>query len=333
MKKQIIAAAVAASVSAVAMADISINGDAKYEYLYTDNSDGTTTNQGNTEMHLNITGKTGDTTVVIKTEIDTSETASSSADAGDDGFDIEDMYLTTKVGDITVKGGSWASGTTALLGEIDNGSRTYNRVELGTSVAGVKLYAGNVGRAQSEGFSNYREDMYAGAQFSVAGQNVHLKRLGDDVEGFGLSGETNGLKYRVEQKNGAGTNTDVTFAEIGTTVNGMGISYAMIDADAANLVGENDSSIFAVEMGLISATTEDAQQQVTVNTSLDGNALTFKMGTIENGISSGVDLDYTQLAASRPLASGAKATVTWTDKDTGAASSTETFEIDLSVSF
>jgi len=136
MKKQILAAAVAASVSAVAIADISITGSAKYEYIYTDYSDTTESkNESNTEMKLAINGKKGDTGVFIGVELDGSD----SADNGAEKLDVEDMYLTTKIGDINVKAGNWASGTTALMGEVDNGPRSHGKIDLSTTVGSVKV--------------------------------------------------------------------------------------------------------------------------------------------------------------------------------------------------
>jgi len=333
MKKQILAAAVAASVSAVAIADISITGSAKYEYIYTDYSDTTQSkNESNTEMKLAINGKKGDTGVFIGVELDGSD----SADNGAEKLDVEDMYLTTKIGDINVKAGNWASGTTALMGEVDNGPRSHGKIDLSTTVGSVKVYAGNGGGADSgaaSGASAINENMYAGAQFTIGGQNVHVKHVSDTEDHFGISGELSGLKYRVETKSVDTANSDVTFAEVGTTIGGMGVSYAMIDADAGNLVDENDSTIFAREMGLLTGTTDDGQQQVTVSTSVDGNSVTFKAGTIDNAFGAGLDQDYTQINVARPLASGATATITYTDYDSSSTVQTETFEIDLSVSF
>jgi hypothetical protein len=96
MKKQIIAAAVAATVSSVALADISITGTTKVNYNYEDFDNGTTANTAVTEHNLTLTGKNGDTTVVMNVEAD---------NRGDAGLDLEDVYLTTKVGDIALKVG------------------------------------------------------------------------------------------------------------------------------------------------------------------------------------------------------------------------------------
>jgi len=114
----------------------------------------------------------------------------------------------------------------------------------------------------------------------------------------------------------------------------MGVSYAMINSDPG-VVTEDDSAIFAVEMGhsTVTGSTDDAQQQVTLTTAVDGNNLTFKVGQIENAFGANADLDYYQVVASRALASGATATVTYTDQDTSTTATKETLEVELSVSF
>jgi len=325
MKKQIIAAAVAASVSAVAMADISITGDAKYEYLYTDMSSGRTKNEANTEMHINIAGKKGDTGVVIKTEID------SHGDGNQ--LDIEDNYITTKVGDINVKAGNYASSTSGLLGEIDEGGRVTNKVTLDTTIGGVKVYAGNSGNGTGEGMVALQEDMFAGVVFNVAGNTVEFKKNDSDTDSVGIKGSFGGINYRLEQKQDNPTNGDTTFGEVGTTVNGISLSYAWIDSDKAGQVGETDSAIFAKEMGNLTGSTDDGTSQVTVKTSIDGNSVTVKAGQIDNAFGANKDQDWTQLIVSRPLASGATATITYTDADTSSTADATTFEAELAVSF
>ena len=69
--KKLIAAAVATSVSAIAVADVSITGNAKYEYFNEQTGSAAATNKANTEVNLGIRGKTGDTTVVMNLEFNT----------------------------------------------------------------------------------------------------------------------------------------------------------------------------------------------------------------------------------------------------------------------
>nr|MCH9711184.1 hypothetical protein [Pseudomonadota bacterium] len=100
MKKQLLIAAVAATMTSAAMADISITGSAKANYLNTDstvaNNDG---NDFSTEINLGIKGTNGGSGVVINFE---------SKDSGDGAaFDIEDSYVTSSVAGVGIQAGSW----------------------------------------------------------------------------------------------------------------------------------------------------------------------------------------------------------------------------------
>ena len=329
MKKQLLIAAVAATMGTAAMADVSITGDAKFEYFNTETST-VTTNKTNTEVNLKLRGKSGDTTVVMDIAANGGATASTAAGVtAISGTVVEDMYLTTKVGDVTVKAGNYATGTSSILGEIDNGSRSNNKVTLSTTLGGAKVYVGNGGSSTgSTGFTTINNNMFAGVKMDVAGVTVQAKKVSDTVDAFGVSGDMSGVGFRLEQKQGTGSNTDVVFGNVTTDVNGISLGYAWIDADADTLIGEDDSSIFAVENNSLG----DSNSQFTASTSVQGNKVTLKAGTIGFKAAT-LDRDYTQVTVSRPLASGATATVTYTDKDTADAEDSQTFEAELSVKF
>ena len=317
MKKQLLIAAVAATMTSAAIADIAISGNAKFEYQNVDTGTTTNTNQANSELNLNIRAKSGDTNVVMDV-----------ASNGNGTLVVEDQYLTTKVGDVTVKAGNYATGTSSILGEIDNGSRSNNKVTLTTTLGGATVYVGNAGSsAASTGFTTINNNMFAGVKMDVAGVTVQAKKVSDTVDAFGVSGDMSGVGFRLEQKQGTGSNTDVVFGNVTTDVNGISLGYAWIDADANGLIGEDDSAIFAVE----NAGSGDSNSQVSAKTSMAGNTVTVKAGTV--GYAATADLDYTQIAVSRSLASGATLALTYTNKDTSAAAETKTFEADLSVKF
>ena len=327
MKKQLLIAAVAATMTSAAMADISISGDAKFEYQNVEATGvAINVNQTNTEVNLKLRGKSGDTTVVM--DIAANGGAAAAA-AGQGGTVVEDMYLTTKVGDVTVKAGNYATGTSSILGEIDNGSRSNNKVTLSTTLGGAKVYVGNGGSSTgSTGFTTINNNMFAGISMDVAGVTVQAKKVNDTEDAFGVSGDMSGVGFRLEQKQGTGSNTDVVFGNVTTDVNGISLGYAWIDADADTLIGEDDSSIFAVENNSLG----DSNSQFTASTSVQGNKVTLKAGTVGFKAAT-LDRDYTQVTVSRPLASGATATVTYTDKDTADATDSQTFEAELSVKF
>ena len=328
--KKLIAAAVASSMTAFAMADISITGDAKYEYDLTDNA-GTKTTTANTEAHLNFTGKSGDTTFVANVQL----VERGAAAAGE--FDLEDSYMTTNVAGIGIKAGNYASGTSALAGEIEQGGRSTGKVTMSYKLGDISMYAGNGGTASGGADGGINNNMFAGASTTVAGQTLHIKKASDTRDNFGIKGNVGGVSYRYENVDQSATSTytagEADYFEVSGTVSGITLQYAKLDADNATLLEEDDSAVFAVEAGGSSYTsTVKEQDQIAVSTTVDGNKITLKNGTLKNGISSTKDTDYTQVGVSRALSSGATAVITYTDTDVSGGSK-ENLEIELNVKF
>jgi len=335
--KKLIAAAVASSMTAFAMADISITGDAKYEYDLTDDN-GTKTTTANTEAHINFTGKSGDTTFVANFQLVEQGSDSANGTASVDGdFDMEDTYIQTSVAGVGIKAGNYASSTSALAGEIEQGPRSHGKVTMSYKLGDVSLYAGNGGTASSGADGGINNNMFAGASTTVGGQTVHVKKASDTRDNFGIKGNVGGVSYRYESIDESGTSTytagEADYIELSGTMNGITVQYAALDADNTSLLEENDSAVFAIEAGGIS--TSDGQEQIAVSTTVDGNKITLKSGTVEKGRtvnSVNVDKDYTQLSVSRALASGATAVITYTDQDM-AAGDKQNLEIELNVKF
>jgi len=370
MKKQLLAAAIASTVSAAALADISITGNATYEYFNTTTGTNPSTDTANTEINLGFKGKTGDTSVVLNMEFNShgdvsvtdtdvassvtltnadtvnatisgqGSSVASVSNATANGtttrghLDIEDMYLTTKVGDVSVKAGNWVSGTRSLGGEIDVDSRSNNKVDLRTSIGGATVYMGNNSVNQAAGATTLNRNMYAGVVMDLAGNKVEIKKVSDTRDAIGLNGSIAGVNYRLEQIDDD-TDNKTVFGNITGEVNGISLGYAWLDADKVNTLSQDDSDIFAVEAGGTGyKTTSDGQKQITVSGNVDGNKVTLKSGTIDKRTTTSTDADYFQVGVSRKLASGATATVLYTDKDTTTVgTSTETLEVELSVSF
>jgi len=334
--------------SAVAMADISITGNANYEYFSKTVGGATesTTNDADMEVNLSVVGKTGDTSLVANLEISGSSAQASAAttDRDADGevsaIDVEDLYITTKIGDLNIKAGDYASGTTALGGEIDEGSRSINKVDISTKVGPATIgYAVASTSASEDDFNGDGAVVYG--SMDVAGTKVSFKDQSDSYTIVGLSGSAGGIDYRIENKDNDSTATgDVLFYELGTKVGDLSISYAAIDADVKNAtsttgaITETDSTVFAQDAhdaGL------DGIHQVTVATSIDGTAVKLRAGTRTGGAGF-QDADFMEVAATRPLASGATLTVSYADADQVTATGStmyddQTLEIDLSVKF
>jgi len=327
MKKQILAAAVAASVSAVAIADISITGNAKYEYKNTEYSEGYTANSGNTEINLSIVGKTGDTKVVYNIEqighgsCDNAGNAATAAEtASDCGIDVEDNYIETKIGDFTIKGGNMATGTSDILGELDEGGRVSNKIAISTEMSGVKL-----------GFSTNPTDNSTGtvsASTTVQGITLELKNDANSYTAYGARGSLGGVNFRAAQKNSDTANYDEQYVQVDTKIGDMTVQYAQAEADTAGLL-EEDDGIFQVDPADVA--TVDAVREFKVSMPVAGNTVSLYSGVVEEG---STDNDYTKVAVNRKLASGATLDISYLDKeDTGDTSSTEILEIDVSVSF
>jgi len=293
MKKQIIAAAVAASVSAVAMADVSITGDANYEWFSTTTGSANAVYTTDTEVNLNVRGKSGDTAVALDLEFNghgqTDSGSTSGTVAANDNLNIENMYLTTKVGDISVKAGDYSSGTTALGGEIDHGGRSTNKLDLGYSAAGWKF------GYQQSGSTVDTDGATVTAAGKIGGVNVSIKEASDTATYVGLSGALAGIDYRIENKDADAANSDVLFVDLSTKVGGATVGYTALDADSKGKITEGDSGIFGLSVShvdgtLTSGTSGNANDrgneatgatQFRISAPMAGNTLSAKIGTIE----------------------------------------------------
>ena len=114
MKKQIIAAAVAASVSAVALADVSISGAAQVNI---NKVDGTAQPTVTHDVDLKVVGKAGDTTFTVDLE-DTAADAT-----GATSLKVKNTYMNTSVAGMNLKVGKWFNGDSNLNNATQQGAR------------------------------------------------------------------------------------------------------------------------------------------------------------------------------------------------------------------
>ena len=126
MKKQLLIAAVAATMGTAAIADISISGAAKVNWTDTDYTAAGTadTNTINHDVDWTIAGKSGDTGV---------SATFSTTTAG--AFVTENVFLTTSIAGVNIKTGSFSGGD-SMMGD---GSRADGKISLDTTVSGVKV--------------------------------------------------------------------------------------------------------------------------------------------------------------------------------------------------
>jgi len=199
MKKQLLIAAVAATMTSVATADISITGGAKVNYTNVDGGTAVTTasNLFKHDMDLTVKGNSGDTNVVMVVS-----NAKASTNAVSGSLAVEDVYLTSKIGDVNVKLGQYQSTSDSMISNATSSTRNSGRFTADTTIGGVKI--------------------------TYVDQN-------DSAEAIILSGEVSGVALSHKMGNaGAGSTNDYTDTKVSATVGGVDLYYRTKDYDAAS---------------------------------------------------------------------------------------------------
>ena len=196
MKKQLLIAAVAATFTSVAMADIAISGAAKFNA-----ADGVYSH----EADLTISGKSGDTSVTTNIALDTN------------AFVVEDLYVKTAVAGVTVKMGGWRSGKSELR---TTGGIT-ERVNVSTTFGGLSLAYEDLGSSNATTIGG-----------SLAGVSISHKINQDTSTETKASGTMGGVSIAAHSKESAAsaTNTAVTLS---TEVQGVTLTYVTLSNDSA----------------------------------------------------------------------------------------------------
>jgi hypothetical protein len=308
MKKQLLIAAVAATMSVSAMADISIAGSAKANSI---------NGVVSIESDLVITGKSGDTSVVAKISLDSGMNAGSSADAVDatastvanaavaaitptDAI-VEDLYLTTSFEGVNIKIGEYRSGASELDQTSAAASTRYN---LSTSMGGITVAYEATAGASDVAFSG-----------TIAGVSVaHKIKSSDDTETT-VSGSLSGVNLSWNQEHDDSANTNDTAITVSTAFSGVTATYVKIDAEGADVVSDGYVGKFALAAG-------KEASAFGLSTSLAGNTVTFKSIDI-------ADADSTKIIVNRALASGATFEAVYTDND----GSNDVLDLELAVKF
>jgi hypothetical protein len=328
MKKQIVAAAVAASISAVAMADISITGAAKVNYTNVDVETANTpdTNKFTQETDIKILGKSGDTTVVVNlggAGLDHTDTDNSTQSGG---MNVEDVYVQTNVGGVTVKSGTWDNGNNELRGS----ERANGKFQANGSLGSLNLGF----LATTDGASD--EEYTVGTSVGGVALSYTKKATGETVKASTTIGGVS-LKYLGLPSDTA--NNDRTYVEAAGTVGGLNVKVGKATADSVARI-DGDSWLGDFE-GNTSGDTMylTAGQDVTgveISTSVAGNTVAFRNVTVDDAASGGAahDTDINKIIVTRPLASGATFEFTYTDTDSDTSGEDTTgFDLELAVKF
>ena len=319
MKKQLLIAAVAATMGTAAMADISITGNAEYKYTHTDNSTtNATTNAATTEVNIKMAGKHGDTTVYLDQEFTLSNT---STEDTNEGMDIENMYLTTKVGPVSVTAGNWAGSTSANTGMIKDNARSANKISASVPAGPIKLgFWTTPGNGSSDGFT---------VSGSVAGVNIGIKEASNQYTDINVSGEIAGVSYRLDNYDAEATIDDAFYGMVSKEFNGVTLTVNHMEAKRGATLTENDGAFGKIFEG--DGTTYKISR-IAGAMDVAGNAVT--LAVLNSTEDNGSDNDAVKATVARTLAAGMVVTGTYQNVDNRVADGdTATTSLELDVSF
>jgi len=314
MKKQLLIAAVAATMASASMADVSIAGAAKVNYTSVD-YDGTTASKNDftKEMDLMVKGKSGDTTVVMNFSNDTLS----------GGLTAEDTYVATSISGVSIKTGAWDNGNN----ELRSSTRGDNKFTASTAMGGVTTTY----EATDESAGKVADTVKLSGE--MAGVSASYKSV-DNGEDISLSTTVSGVKVSYLALNRDTANEDRSVVTISGEVAGMGVKIAQADADSSATIS-GDSWMGDYEGNTSGAYNLSDGQDVTaieLSTSIAGNSVKFRNVDID-GVS-GEDTSFNKVIITRPLANGTTFEATYTDLDDAVnANDSQTLDLELAVKF
>ena len=333
MKKQLLIAAVAATMTSVAMADISITGAAKVNYTSTDYDDSSTEDKNSVkhEMDLKVLGKSGDTSVVINFG-DIDATTSGTVDSG---MNIEDAYVSTTIMGASLKAGQWDNGNNALRAS----SRVDNKVSISKEISGITVTFD--AQDEGNGGTNMSDTIKVAADIAGVGVSYKNTHTGEDIS---VSTEIAGVSLSYLALNRDAATSDRTVIEASGSIGGFDVTVAQANADASACI-TGDSWMGDFEHASDTCTNTDSAtnaldlrngQDVTavkVSTALSGNTLAFTHTSIDGSV--GEDTTQNKVVLTRPLANGTtfEATYTEVSDDGQTATDKEVLDLELSVKF
>ena len=295
MKKQLLIAAVAATMASVSMADVSISGGATANITSTSGLDTTYAS----DIDLKIVGKAGATSATVDLEFLTTGEGTDDNDTTNDSNFVKNAYISTNIAGANIKVGDWY-GSDSLLGNGTNDNTEGLSVDY--TMSGVKVQYEAQGASDSVTISG-----------TVGGVAVSHE-IFDAKTDTKFSGSAAGVAITYRKIDADANDDDQSSLEVSTEVSGVTVSYAKVDRNAA---GNSDAFFgeFAGDTKFTDAT------GFALSTSVAGNKVTFKSLDIDN-------VDTNKVIVSRPMAGGTFE-ATFADKD-GAASSVD---LELKVSF
>jgi len=301
--------------TSVAIADISITGGMKANYKSTETAN-VNVNTITTETDLQVTGKTGGTTVYMELNHDSSDGLST---ADNPNFNVEDVWMKTSIAGATVKVGTW-NGSDSLVSR--DSDRAAGKFDVRTTVSGVTVIV--------DGSADANKNITFKGDVAGVAASYKIDDLGADE--YKLSTTMNGVTvaYHNVDDLDATASTGKSSLMVSGAVQGFDLSYAQADTDSGATIDSDsyfgDTTAFATTVAQGSDISGFG-----ISTKIAGNTVSAKSITVEN---TATDTDIVKFVVTRPLAAGATLEVQYTDEDTGTtASSRETFDVELAVKF
>ena len=265
MKKQLLIAAVAASMTSVAMADISISGSSKVNAVGGEYS---------MEADMTITGKSGDTSVVL----DIQNTSAAGGDANGNEMNVKNASLATSIAGANIKVGNWY-GSDSLLGNGSNDDAA--QISVDYTMNGVKVqYEDGTGAASDS----------VTVSGTVGGVSLSHE-IFDTATDTKFSTTVAGISATYRTYDADANASDKTSLEVSTEVSGVTLTYVDVDANETGSAGTSSDAFFGEQTAVKTAS------GVSASTSIGGNKVTFKAYDIN-------DTDTNKLIVSRPMAGG-----------------------------
>ena len=284
MKKQLLIAAVAATMASVSMADVSISGGATANINSVSGADTTYAS----DIDLKIVGKAGATSATVDLEFLTSAEEATTDGVTTQQNLVKNAYISTNIGGANIKVGDWY-GSDSLLG---NGSNdNIEGLSVDYTMSGVKVQYEAQGASDSVTISG-----------TVGGVAISHE-IFDAKTDTKFSGSAAGVAITYRKIDADANDDDQSSLEVSTEVSGVTVSYAKVDNNV-----EKASDAFFGEVDITDAT------GFALSTSVAGNKVTFKSLDMDN-------VDTNKVIVSRPMAGGTFE-ATFADKD-GAASSVD----------
>ena len=289
MKKQIIAAAVAASLSAVALADVAITGSAKVNWTSTDAGAATGSSRAMThELDYNVVGKSGDTAFHANIE---------STDTQGKAFKVKNQYMTTKVGNFDVKMGNWYTGDSNL----HNGATQDSQVQFGTTMGPASVTINHMPNLSKAGASKGKDHNEVHLKTTIAGLTVGVEQESTNAHRIvNVSGEMGGVSFSYTDSDSDVTSDNEQNLTIKTDVAGFGVEYHQTESQD----GTESDGFFGT---FKNKDLKDAKG-FGVTTSLAGNKVQLRNYEVN-------DKRDSKVIVTRSLASGATAEVTYVNGD------------------